>query len=142
VNLSMGSQDFKDVEIPVLWGTRAIVQDPKGRISVIDLAGDQARPEVLADDPAEDIKYAPRMAGFVIMSDDGEELYVYIKSEKQLTSISLNLPDLVVKSDVTRVGTNIFQGNSMSGFGVGIAVTPDGISKGAQLPPGLAKLEV
>jgi hypothetical protein len=76
------------------------------------------------------------------MNNEGEELYVYIKSEKQLTSISLKLPDLVVKSDVTRVGTNIFQGNSMSGFGVGIAVTPDGISMGAPLPPGLAKLKV
>ena len=49
MNLRMGRQVLMNVQIPLLWGERAIIQDKRNRISIIDLSGDKARIEVLAD---------------------------------------------------------------------------------------------
>jgi len=40
------------------------------------------------------------------------------------------------------VGTNTFQNNVVSGFGVGISVTENAIGLGGPIPPGLAALRV
>jgi hypothetical protein len=139
MNLRMGSQVFRDVQIPLLWGQRAVVQDRQGRLSVIDLSKERAHLEILADEPAPGIAFRPRIDGFVILSD-GIELYSYNPHERVLTGIGLKLPECQINPWATRVGSNQFSGNVFSGFGVGIAVTKDGIALGAPVPPGLAKL--
>ena len=142
MNLRMGSQLFIDVQIPLLWGTRAILQDPEERLSVIDLAGERARLEVLEDAPAKGVSYAPSVEGFVIMNDKGIELYKVNPKAKSITGISLNLLPVTISRDAIRVGTNTFQSNMVSGFGVGISVTETGIGLGGPVPPGLAALRV
>jgi tricorn protease-like protein len=142
MDLDMGSQTFEDVEVPVLWGTRALLQDKKGRVSVIDLGGSAARLEILADAPAIDVKYALNLDGFTILSDDGAELYTYTPAEKRISDVSLGLPEVEIAADRIRIGTSTFSGNMVRGFGVGIAVTEDGMALGASLPEGLARLAV
>jgi len=139
MNLRMGSQIFRSVQIPLLWGDRAVLQDSKGRLSVIDLSGPKARLEILADKPAEGTAFRPRIDGIVILRD-GEELYAYNAREKVLSPIALQLPECQITPWTTRVGSNQFSGNLVSGFGVGIAVSGSGIAVGAPVPPGLAKL--
>jgi hypothetical protein len=77
----------------------------------------------------------------VILSGE-TELYSYNSKEKLLTAIAFALPEVQINPWTTRVGSNQFSGNVISGFGVGIAVTKDGIAVGAPLPPGLAKLAI
>jgi hypothetical protein len=137
----MGSQSFVNVQIPLLWGKRAIIQDKKNRLSVIDLSEPKARLEILADQPAPGISFEPSFSGFKIMKN-GEALYLYDPSEKRLESLSLGLPDCQVTSSAIRIGNNQFSGNSLVGFGVGLAVSTEGISFGAPVPPGLAQLAV
>jgi hypothetical protein len=141
MKLIMGSQVFQDVQIPLLWGTRAIVQDEVGQLSVIDLAGEKAKLEILGDKPAPGITYIPIDDGYAILSGD-ERLYIYNPKEKRITGIALRLPECQIRPSETRVGTNIFSGNMIAGYSVGIVVTENGIAMGAQLPPGLAKLVV
>ena len=139
MNLKMGSQVFVNVQIPLLWGTRAVVQDEEGRLSVIDLAGDTAKLEILGDKPAPGVAFVPTIDGHTILSND-KQLYTYNPKEKTLTSISLGLPECQVKPWEIRVGSSVFSGNAIVGFGVGIAVQESGITMGGPLPPGLAKL--
>ncbi|MFN0074556.1 MAG: hypothetical protein ACKVVP_24000 [Chloroflexota bacterium] len=141
MNLQMGSQAFHDVAIPLLWGTRAIVQDGEGRISVIDLSGETARLEVLGDQPAPGVEFRPRIDGFVVLNGEND-LYSYNPTEKLLVSVSLNLPDCQITQLGTRVGSSVFSGNFISGTGVGIAVSDSGIAMGAPLPSKLATFVV
>ena len=89
MNIKMGSHDFMDVEIPLLWGKRAVVQDSKGRISVIDLGTDKPTLEILGDSPAPDVEYVPLADGFQILRD-GVPLYSYSPSERKLSSVELD----------------------------------------------------
>lgn len=139
MNLRMGSQVFTNVQIPLLWGERAIVQDSHDRLSVVDLSGESAHVEVLADEPAPGVDFRPLFDGVVILQN-GVELYSYNPREKTLSSLSLLLPEVQISATGTRIGTNEFSGNVVSGSGVGIAVSKDGISFGAPLPAKLAKL--
>lgn len=141
MNIQMGSQYFHDVAIPVLWGTRAILQDKKGRLSVIDLSGEKARLEVLGDQPAPGAEFEPTLGGFIILSG-GAELYSYSPTEKVLQGLSLKLPECQVQPSWIRIGTNRFSGNAVAGYGVGIAVTEHSIALGAPLPSGLARLSI
>jgi hypothetical protein len=141
MKLNMGSDTFVDVEIPLLWGKRAIVQDKQGRISVIDLGGSEAALEIVGDKPAPGVEYKLNIEGFSILEGD-KELYSYNPEDKTLTGIELNLPDCQISPSEIRVGTNIFSGNTVVGSGVGIAISEDGLALGAPLPPSLAKLIV
>ncbi len=114
-----------------------MLQDPQGRLS-----GPRANLEVLEDEPAQGVSYAPRVDGFVIMDSDGTELYKVNPTAKSIEPVSLNLLPVTISRDLIRVGTNTFQGNMVSGFGVGISVTDGGIGLGGPLPPGLAALQV
>ena len=142
MNLRMGSQLFVDVQIPLLWGTRAILEDLEERLSIINLADEQAILEVLEDEPAQGIPFAPSVEGFVIMDAKGTELYKVNPAGKSITPLSLKLLPVTISRDAIRVGTNTFQGNMVSGFGVGISVTENGIGLGGPIPPGLAALRV
>lgn len=141
MNFRIGSQSFVNVQIPLLWGQRAIIQDRKNRLSVIDLSEPRAKLEILGDEPAPGVTYEPSFSGFKILKN-GLALYQYDPTEKRLESLSLGLPDCEVTSSAIRIGNNQFSGNSIVGFGVGLAVTPEGISVGAPLPSGLARLAV
>jgi hypothetical protein len=142
MNLVMGSNVFRDVTIPVLWGTRAILQDKEGRISIIDLAGKQASLEILGDQPAPGVEFRPTIDGFSVLRN-GDALYRYNPSEKVITGIHLNLPECQIGKYETRVGTNVFSNNAFAGMSVGFMVKEDGISIGvSQLPPELADLIV
>jgi hypothetical protein len=139
MNLKMGSQVFVDVQVPLLWGTRAVVQDNAGRLSVIDLASDTSKLEILGDEPAPGVEFLPSIDGYRILSGD-RRLYNYNQKDKILTSIDLGLPECQIQPWGIRVGSNMFSGNTIVGFGVGIGVKESGIAIGGSLPPGLAKL--
>lgn len=59
-----------------------------------------------------------------------------------MTGLSLKLPECEIQRTGIRVGCNMFSGNMVMGFGVGIVVDERGIGMGAPLPEGLAKLVV
>lgn len=139
MNMRMGGQTLLNVQIPLLWGDRAVVQDKQGRLSIIDLSMNAARAEILGDEPAPGVSFRPSVEGYTIVKD-GVELYRYNPNERQLTSISLGLPECQITPTQTRVGGSRFSGNVISGFGVGIAVTKNGVAVGAPLPSGLAEL--
>ena len=140
MNLNMGSHTFRDVTIPLLWGSRAIVQDKAGRLSVIDLNGESARLEILGDKAAPGVAFAPHLDGFAILSPAREQLYSYSPREKRVSTRRWNLPDCQILKDRILVGTNTFSSNMVSGFGVGIAITEDGgLIMGGPVPSGLAR---
>jgi len=141
MNLNMGNQKFENVEIPLLWGKRAVLEDKKGRISIISLEGTKATIEVVGDKPAPNIQYELIKDGFKIIKE-GKDLYGFDTKRHIITGLSLKLPECEIKSDGIRVGTNMFSGNMVVGFGVGIVVDERGIGMGAPLPEGLAKLVV
>ncbi|MCK4825582.1 hypothetical protein KA005_58075 [bacterium] len=141
MNLNMGSQKFENVEIPLLWGKRAVLEDKKGRISIISLEGSEATIEVLGDKPAPNIQYEIIEDGFKIIKD-GQDLYSFDPGRHIITGLSLKLAECEIRSTGIRVGTNMFSGNTVVGFGVGIVVDERGIGMGAPLPEGLAKLIV
>jgi hypothetical protein len=138
MKLTMGSQTFIDVQVPVLWGTRAVIQDKANRLSVIDLSGGVAKLEILGDKPAQGVEFSPTVDGFNILMD-GEELYAYSPDQKLLTSISLGLPHCQISQSQIQVGSNVFSCNMIAGFEVGILVTKDHISVGAVLPRDLVR---
>jgi hypothetical protein len=138
----MGSQTFENVRVPLLWGTRAVVQDKKGRLSIINLMGNTASVEVLSDAPAPGVKFQPRTNGFVLIDASGE-LYSYDPANKVLESVSLNLPTCRISPTEIAVGGNRISNSFISGSAVGIHVREGGgMGIGAQFPPGLAKLVV
>ena len=139
MNLKMGSHLFIGVQIPLLWGTRAVVQDQQERLSVIDLEGDRAKIEILGDKPAPGVEFVPNIDGFDILSE-GTPLYRFNPKTKTLTGIRLQLPECQIDERQIRIGTNIFSANMVSGSDVGIVVNENGIGMGARLPAGLAKL--
>ena len=143
MNLELGSHRFQNVEIPILWGQRAIVADRQQRLAVIDLSGQHAKIEILANKPAPGVAYEPVGAGYKIFDKrGGSAIYVFDPSAKVLTSVSLGLPEIQIDQSMVRVGTNRFSSNMISGFGVGISVHADGIALGGPLPPGLARLQI
>ena len=141
MNIKMSSQIFKDVEIPLLWGKRAIMEDKEGKMYIIALDGEKAIVEVIANEPAPNIEYELVENGFKIILN-GNDVYSFDPNKKIITSISLNLPECELNVSHTRIGSNIISGCSVSGFGVGIVVNEQGMSIGAPLPEGLATLIV
>lgn len=142
MRLVLGGSIFDGVQIPVLWGKRAILQDSSGRLSVVDLSGQAARLEVLGDKVAPGVRFTPTTDGFTVLTSSGQALYTFSPRDRRLTSESLGLPELQIKPSQIRVGTSTFQSNMVSGFGVGIVVEEGGIGIGAPLPEGLAALVV
>lgn len=142
MRLFLGGNLFNDVTIPVLWGKRAILEDKQRRLSVIDLSGLKARIEILGDKVARGIRYTITTDGYAVLTDDGRALYSYSARDKRLTADSLDLPELQITGNQIRVGTNIFQADIVSGFGVGVAISEHGVALGAPLPSDLAALVV
>ena len=80
MNIRMGSQIYRDVQIPP-YGANAIIVDEHGRLSIVDLSGERARVEVLADEPAPGVGFRPELDGIVIVKD-GTELYSTIGARR------------------------------------------------------------
>ena len=112
MNLKMGGQSFENVEIPLLWGKRAILEDKKGRISVISLEGVAAVTEILGSKPAPSIRYELTSNGFKIIMN-GKELYSFDPVKRIITALSLSLPECEIRKDGIRVGSNFFSANTV-----------------------------
>lgn len=142
MKLQMGSQVFEDVTIPLLWGTRAVLQDGRGRLTVIDTGQPLARLEVVGDVPAPGVEYRPAVEGFIVMQG-AADLYLFDATRHRIIPLGLDLPECEISSDQMRIGNSILRRNAIRGFGVGVLVTPGGgLALGAPIPPGLAPLEV
>ncbi|MEZ4773884.1 MAG: hypothetical protein R3D00_11935 [Bacteroidia bacterium] len=142
MNITIGSNNFDLVDIPLLWGTRAILVDKEGRLSIIDLSGVEAKLEILGDRPAPDIEYYPNSDGFIIKKN-GNELYHFDPKQKIISSISVgHLPTCKIFSNAIMIGENVFSTNTILGASVGLSVTEDGVSMGASLPTNLTRLKL
>lgn len=134
-------QFFGNVRVPVLWGSRAILQDQRGHLTIVNLEDDSPILEIIDDHPAARANFTPRTEGYVILDDEGGELYSVNPKTKSLIPVGLRLPPITVSERELRVGTNVFDGN-MVGIGVGILVTESGVALGGPLPSALATLRV
>ena len=135
----MANHTFVDVEVPLLWGARALIQDPAGKLSIINLPTAEPTIEVLADEPAPGTSFIPLASGFKILAGS-EPLYRYNPEKKRITALALNLPEIELSSGGIRVGSASWFGNTIAGGQVGIAITQNSVSTSSPLPPGLARL--
>ena len=139
MHVRFGSQVFTDVKIPVLWGKRAVIGHPSGEISIVDLSGPIARPEVVADKPWKGIEFSAKEDGFVILKDNQRDSFVS-PARKIFRDIIGNLPECEISDQRIRIGTNTIQGGTVSGFQVGIGISENGFYIGGPVPSGLAEL--
>lgn len=135
-------QFFANVKVPVLWGSRAILQDQHGHLSIVNLAADRVVLEVMDDQPGPGANFAPLTEGYVIIDLWGAKLYSVNPKTKSLIPIVLRLPPVTVGVRELRVGDNLLPGNMVVGIGVGLVVTESGMALGGQLPEALANLLV
>src|SRR6266849_5138126 len=140
MNIRMGATFFADVDIPILWGSRAILRDKQGHLSVIEVEGDRLVVEVVDDQPAKATRFSATTDGFIVLDKEGVGLYAFHPKTRSMTSTRFQLPPVTVGLQELRVGTNAFAGNIVAGIGVGIVVTDSGIALGGPLPPSLAAL--
>ena len=91
MNIRLGDQVLRDVQIPLLWGSRAISQDRQGQLSVVDLS-EGIKIEIIGDQPVPGVPTVPNGHGFDVLAD-GKPLYHYDPDQKKLKSIDLDLPD-------------------------------------------------
>jgi hypothetical protein len=141
MDFKLGSQTFSGVKIPLLWGTRAVLSHPSGTLSVIDISGDSAIPEIVSDEPWIEVEFAEKEDGFVIYRNDAQSFF-YSPARKLFKDMNGNLPECEITEEFTRIGTNKIGGGMVSGFGVGIGVSESGFFMGGPIPPGLAELKI
>jgi hypothetical protein len=142
MNFRISGQFFANVTVPVLWGSRAILLDQRGHLSIVNLEGDSPVVEVVDDKPGIEANFSPTTEGYVILDGYSAELYSVNPKTKSLAPIVLRLPPLVVGDRELRLGLNVFPSNMVVGIGVGIVVTESGIALGGPLPPALATSRV
>jgi hypothetical protein len=135
-------QYFANVKVPVLWGSRAILQDQHGHLSIVNLDADGVVLEVIDDQPGPGTNFAPLTEGYLILDVEGAKLYAVNPKTKSLIPFVLRLPSVTVGVRELRLGANVFAGNMVVGIGVGIVVTESGIALGGPLPQALAALRV
>jgi hypothetical protein len=138
MNIEFGGHVFQNVDIPVLWGDRAIFQDKEGLVSVIDVSQPTPTPEIIANEPAPGVDYLPTTEGLRILSG-GSVLYMFQTEPARLHGVNLDLPDIVIDKSRITVGTNVFESNFISGAQVGLAITSSGMGMGAPLPENLRR---
>jgi hypothetical protein len=141
MNFRLGSQNFSGVQIPLLWGTRAVLSHPTGALSVIDIGGESAFPEIVSDEPWKQVEYTEKEDGFVIYRGD-KQAYFYSPSRKLFRDMMGALPECEISNNHIKIGTNKISGGMISGFGVGIGVSESGFFMGGPIPPGLAELKL
>jgi hypothetical protein len=139
MDLWIGDQTLRDVDVPLLWGSRAVIQHRNGKLSVVDLGTRPARLEILNDQPAPGVNFVPTIGGFRILSYP-EGSYDFSPKEKTLTSWSGDLPLCQIEDRQIRVGTSVLGRGEPFGVGVGPRVTADQIAFQLGLPGELAEL--
>ena len=142
MNIRLGPHFFADVDIPVLWGSRAILRDRQGHLSIINLEGEVPVLEVVDDKPARGAEFSPTMNGFMIIDRVGTGLYTLEPKTKLITSFVSRLPAVAVGLEEIRVGPNVLAGNIVAGIGVGMVITENGLTLGGPLPLGLVPRRV
>jgi hypothetical protein len=138
VDIVLGDQVLRDVQIPLLWGSRAISQDRNGHLTVIELS-EGVEIEIIGDQPVPGVQTIADEYGFDIVQK-GKPLYHYDPEQKTLSALNLDLPDCQVGSHFVRVGANTFENNAVASAGVGIVVTSTATWIGAQIPEKLRPL--
>ncbi|RLT89645.1 MULTISPECIES: hypothetical protein [unclassified Ketobacter] len=141
MDFRIGSVSFSSVKIPLLWGKKAILSHSDGTFSVVDLSGDKAVPQIVGDEPWNEIEYSEKEDGFVIYEND-VQAYFYSPPRKIFRDLTGKLPECELGKDFTRIGTNKISGGMVSGFGVGIGVSENGFFMGGPVPEGLASLKL
>jgi len=141
MDFRIGSVNFDNVKIPLLWGKKAILSHSSGALSVIDLSGQVAEPQIVADEPWDEIEYAEKEDGFIVYENDMQS-YFYSPARKIFRDLTGRLPECELGKDFTRIGTNKISGGMVSGFGVGIGVSESGFFMGGPVPEGLASLKL
>lgn len=139
MDIRFGSQVFSGVQIPLLWGARAVIGHPGGELSIIDLSGDLAKPEIVSNTPWKGVEYSEKEDGFVIYSD-GKPSYFFSPSRKIIRDLSGKLPECEITNEQVRIGTNTIRNSMIQGFQVGMGVTENGFFIGGSAPKGLAPL--
>jgi hypothetical protein len=133
-------QFFTDVKIPLLWGKRAVLGHLDGRISIVSLAGEKARVEIVGGLPAPDVEFSDVEDGFTLYDDEGP-VYFFSPARGLLRDLRGRLPECRIRADGIAVGSaGFFSNNAVSGFPVGVGVTEDSIYLGGPMPPDLAPL--
>lgn len=132
MDIQLGEHLLRDVQIPLLWGSRAISQDQQGHLSVVDLS-EGVKIEIIGDEPVPGLPIVQNGHGFDVLVD-GEPLYHYDSEQKILKSIDLELPNCQIGNKFVRIGANTFDSNSVAGAGIGIVVTKNMTWIGAPLP--------
>jgi hypothetical protein len=141
MDFRIGGQFFSNVRVPVLWGSRAILRDQRGNLSIVNLEGESPILEVIDDWPAAGANVSPTTEGYVILDCEGRQLYTVNPLTKSLTPVALRLPAVMLGEHELRLGSHVFEVN-MVGVGVGILVTESGISLGGPLPLLLGNVRV
>ncbi|MDQ7735731.1 hypothetical protein QT231_23820 [Halomonas sp. SpR1] len=141
MDFRIGSVNFDNVKIPLLWGKKAILSHSSGVLSVIDLSGEVADPQIVADEPWDEIEYTEKEDGFIVYENDIQS-YFYSPARKIFRDLTGRLPECELGKDFTRIGTNKISGGMVSGFGVGIGVSESGFFMGGPVPEGLASLKL
>ncbi len=141
MDFQFGSLAFRSVQVPILWGTRAILAHPIGVLSMINISGETAKLEVIGDNPSSDVEYSEKEDGFVIY-DNGQQVYFYSPARKLIRDMRGELPECELTSDHVRIGTKKISNSMVSGFQVGIGVSAKEFFIGGSLPKGLVELKL
>jgi hypothetical protein len=141
MDFRISGQFFSNVQVPLLWGSRAILRDQKGHLSIVNLDDEGARLEVVDDKPAAGANVLLGADTYVILDSQSRRLYSVDPISKSLTAILLRLPPVTFGERELRLGLHAFEVN-MVGVEVGILVTESAVVLGGLLPSALATLRV
>lgn len=135
----LGNHVFLNVGVPLLWGGRAVIEHSGGELSIIDLGGEKAIPEIVSDKPWVGVEYIEKEDGYLIYKENMAS-YFYSPIRKIIRDVSGGLPECEFGKDKIRIGTSTVSSSTIIGMGVGIGVTESGFYIGGPLPSGLANL--
>src|SRR5436853_7874828 len=133
MNFRICGHFFFNVRVPLLWGSRAVLRDAHGHLSIVDISGGSPTIEVVDDRPAADGQVLRTRDGFVILDREGNQLYSLNVETKSLVPIALRLPTVTFGERDLSLGPNVFALN-MVGVEIGIVVSEDGLELGGPLP--------
>jgi hypothetical protein len=130
---------LRSARAPLLWGSRLILQEPDGRLSVLNIEPGATRLEVLRNQPAPGMGFVPLRYGFRIVAFD-TRYDVYPHEGLFFNSAAPDLPDVQIDQLYIRVGSQIFPNvGGYDGRPV-IRVTPDGVGMGDFAPVAVSAL--
>lgn len=139
--MQFGSQILSNIKIPMLWGKRALISHPNNKISIIDLSGTKALPEIVADEPWLNIEFVEKEDGYIIFKDD-EPQYFYSPPRRIIRDLQGSLPECQITNNNIRIGSNTIGSSMITGFEVGIGIDENGFFIGGSMPSGLAELKI